>query len=129
MSTIRSGYKPGDHEHFHPDDTDPAAQRRLRGLLEQIDYTTFACNKEVICKVIGRVGPTAFQTLALATAHARAQWVGSAMKAAHVQPVSPEAVQELTRLRQAFEELRDAYDAARRMVERGYLPYDPLSKT
>jgi hypothetical protein len=129
MSAIRSGYMAGDHEHFHPDDTDPAKQRRLRGLLEQIDYTTFACNREVIGKLIGRVGPKAFQTLALATAQARAAWVAAALAAAQVQPTSPEAVRELTRLRQAFEELRDAYDAARRMVERGYLAYDPLAKT
>jgi hypothetical protein len=129
MSTIRSGYVAGDHEHFHPDDTDPADQRRLRGLLEQIDYTTFACNREVIGKVVGRAGPKAFQTLALATAQARAGWVAAAMTAAQASPVPPETVRELTRLRQAFEELRDAYDAARRMVERGYLSYDPLAKT
>lgn len=129
MSTIRSGYVAGDHEHFHPDDTDPADQRRLRGLLEQIDYTTFACNREVIGKVVGRVGPKAFQTLALATAQARAGWVAAALTAAHTAPIAPETVQELTRLRQTFEELRDAYEAARRMVERGYLSYDPLAKT
>jgi hypothetical protein len=129
MSTIRSGYVAGDHEHFHPDDTDPADLRRLRGVLEQIDYTTFACNREVISKVVGRAGPKAFQTLALATAQARAGWVAAALKAAQTSPVAQETVQELSRLRQAFEELREAYDAARRMVERGYLPYDPMAKT
>ncbi len=128
MSMIRSGYVAGDHEHFHPDDTDPAHQRRLRGVLEKIDYTTFACNREIISKVVGRAGPEAFQTLALATAQARAGWVAAAMKAAHTSPIAPEAVKELSRLRQAFEELRDAYDAARRMVERGYLVYDPIAK-
>jgi hypothetical protein len=129
MSTIRSGYVAGDHEHFHPDDTDPADLRRLRGILEQIDYTTFACNREVISKVIGRPGPKAFQALALATAQARAGWVAAGLAAAQTSPVSPEAVQELSRLRQAFEELREAYDAARRLVERGYLAYDPHAKT
>ena len=45
--TRASSFKRQSHDHFEPqDDSDPAAQRRLRGHLEQIDYTAFASNRE-----------------------------------------------------------------------------------
>lgn len=127
MSITPTGYKRVDDDHFHPqEDDDPAAQRRRRGRLEQIDYTAFACNREVVSRTVGRAGPEAFQALALAAAQARGAWVGAAFQLAQSRaPASPEGVAELARLRTAFSELSEAYEAARRMVERGYLSYEP----
>jgi hypothetical protein len=103
---------------------DPHAQRRLRGHLEQIDYAAFAANREVIGKTIGHVDIAKFQHIAVAAACARAQWVAEALAASEASPsLSQAQVTRLTHLRATFEELTEVYEAMRRMVERGYLPY------
>lgn len=113
-------------DHFEPDiDTDPQAQRRMRGQLEQIDYTAFISNREVIGQAVGKTDAAQFQRLAIAVAAARAKWVSEAMKMADTGPVTPAQVARLAELRAAYHELAEAYEALRRMVERGYLTYKP----
>lgn len=111
-------------DHFEPDaDLDPAAQRKLRGQLEKIDYTAFACNREVVAATLGRATTEQFQRLALAAAHARAQWVREAITQTETtHRPTPEAIVRLAAMRTAYDELTLAYESLRRMVERGYLP-------
>ena len=125
MSTTRTaGFRRHALDHFEPqDDNDPQAQRRLRGQLEQIDYTAFASNKEAISAVLGHADTQKFQRLAVAAALARAQWVKEALAMTETASPGPEQISRLSRLRSAYEELTEAYEAMRRMVERGYLPY------
>ncbi|MFN3523161.1 MAG: hypothetical protein ACK4YQ_13015 [Phenylobacterium sp.] len=130
MSTTRtSNFRRVALDHFEPEaDIDPQAQRRLRGLLEQIDYTAYASNKEVIGAVIGHTDPGKFQRLAVAAAHARAVWVAEALAVSEATPaISAEQAAKLARLRGAYEELTAAYEAMRRMVERGYLTIRPAA--
>jgi hypothetical protein len=112
-------------DHFEPEAVlDPQEQRKLRGHLEQIDFAAFAANREVLSKTFGSTDLATFQRLAVSAAQARAQWVGAAVavtKGDHAP--NPEQVARLTALRQSYEELTAAYEALRRMVERGYLPY------
>jgi hypothetical protein len=112
-------------DHFEPDEeSDPKAQRQLRGHLEQIDYAAYAANRKVMGAALGAVDPQRFERLGLAAAYARARWVATALAAADSgRPLTPEDADKLTTLRHAYEELTEAYDALRRMVERGYLPY------
>ena len=126
MSTSRtSNFRRNNHDHFEPEvESDPAAQRRLRGQLEHIDYTVFASNREVIGLVLGHADAAKFQRLAVAAAHARATWVAESIamtEATHI--LTAEQVAKLARMRSAFEELSEVYEAARRMIERGYLPF------
>ena len=125
--TIASTYRRAAHEHFEPgDDLDPQSQRRLRGHLEQIDYTAYAANREVVGAMLGTTDAQKFQKLGVAAAQARARWVAAALAATDSgQPPSHETIEKITRLRMAFEELTEVYDAMRRMVERGYLAYAP----
>lgn len=125
MSVTRTNSFRRAHDHFEPqDDSDPHAARRIRGQLEQIDYTAFASNKEVIGQVMGQTDPKQFQKLAVAAAHARAVWVSAALKVAEGGGrVAPEDLARLAHLRATFEELTEAYEALRRMVERGYVPF------
>ena len=130
MSTTISNksYRSGGHDHFEPEAfLDPAEQRKLRGHLEQIDYAAFAANREVLGQALGPVGPAVFQRLAVAAAQARAQWVSAAtgMVADGQQP-SPTQIAQLAAQRAAYEELIEVYDGMRRMIERGYLHYQPL---
>jgi hypothetical protein len=131
MSVTRTGSFRRQHDHFEPqDDSDPNAARRIRGQLEQIDYTAFASNKEVIGQVLGTSDALQFQKLAVAAAHARAVWVAQALKVAETGGrVTPEDLSRLAHLRATFEELAEAYEGLRRIVERGYIPYRGLSGT
>lgn len=112
-------------DHFEPEPAlDPQEQRKLRGHLEQIDYAAYAANREVVSQTLGRGDLGKFQRLAVAAAHARANWVAAAAAMVDMNTVlSPAQVGELAALRQAYEELTEAYEAMRRMVERGYLGY------
>jgi hypothetical protein len=127
MSSIVTTGARRSQDHFQPEAMlDPQEQRRMRGHLEQIDYAAFAANREILGKALGGVDLAAFQRLAVASAHARAQWVAAATamtEAGHAP--SPDEVAHLTQLRHAFEEMTEAYDALRRTVERGYLTYKP----
>jgi hypothetical protein len=131
MSSVRSaGYRRVPSDHFEPqDNVDPVAQRKLRGQLEQIDYTAFASNQAVIGQALTPADASKFQRLGVAAAHARAEWVSSALAMTEAtRALSPEQVAKLTQLRTRYEELTEVYEAMRRMVERGYLPYR-LSQT
>lgn len=110
-------------EHFEPEaNLDPQEQRALRAHLEQIDYAAFAANREVLAKTIGHADLARFQRMAVAAANARARWVAAAINLSAKPDANPQDVAQLATLRCAYEELTEAYDAMRRMVERGYLP-------
>jgi hypothetical protein len=109
-------------DHFEPQDIDPQEQRRLRGLLEQIDYAAFVSNREIIGQTLSMVDLETFQKLAVTTATARARWAAEALRlSASGSPVTPDQTARMIAARQAYEELAEAYEALRRMVERGYL--------
>jgi hypothetical protein len=125
MAIVSSVTRPRGNDHFEPEVIlDPAEQRALRGNLEQIDYTVFAANKEVIARTLREVDPTKFQKLALAAAEARAQWIAAALELSeHGHAPSAQQVEQLTTLRTAYDELTEAYEGMRRLVERGHLTY------
>ena len=124
MATRTSSFHRHATDHFEPQENeDPQAQRRLRGALEQIDYTAFASNREVIGAVLGQVDNAKFQRLAVAAAMARAQWVKAALALSESANPGTEGAARVATMRIAYEELAEAYEAMRRMVERGYLTY------
>jgi len=116
-------------DHFEPDNSDdPHAQKRLRATLEQIDYTGYACNKEIVAATVGPVDTHKVQRLAVCVAVARANWIKESMAMADIgHALAPHQVEKLAQLRCAFEELAEAYEGLRRMIERGYVSYTTLS--
>ena len=112
-------------DHFEPDEaSDSKAQRNLRGHLEEIDYTAYAANLKVMSAALGQADAQKFERLGLATAFARARWVATGLAVTESgRPPTSEDVEKLVALRRAYEELTEVYEALRRMVERGYLPY------
>jgi hypothetical protein len=113
-------------EHFEPDESvDHKAQRHLRGLLEKIDYTAYAANRRVLGQALGAADAEKFERLGLACAVARARWVATALAVSDpARTPTREQIEALALQRTAYEELTEAYDALRRMVERGYLAFD-----
>ncbi len=125
MSMTRTNTRRMVGDHFEPDDAmDPKAQRALRGQLEQIDYAAYAANRTVMGAALAALDAKKFERLALATAQARARWVATGIVSGDPsRPATPEQIADLARLRTAYEELAEVYEAMRRMVERGYLEY------
>jgi hypothetical protein len=125
MSSIVTSTSRRGGDHFEPEaQLDPHEQRRLRGHLEQIDYAAFAANRETLGKALGGVDIRMFERLAVAAAQARARWVGTAITIAGPnQSPTPQQVAQLTMLRQSYEELTEAYEGLRRIVERAYVSY------
>ena len=125
MAVTRTSSVRRSSDHFEPEAAlDPQAQRRLRGQIEQIDYTAYASNREVIGQVLGHADAAKFQKLAVGAALARAQWVAEALALTETpHPLSAEQTATLARMRAAYEELTEAYEAMRRMIERGYLTF------
>jgi predicted transcriptional regulator len=108
-------------DHFEPE-VDAATQRSLRGLLEKIDYTAFASNKEVFGAAVGAIDEARVQRLAVAAAMARAAWINAALKLADQgRVITPEESEKLLAGRAAYEELAAAYEGLRRVAERGYV--------
>ncbi len=125
MSVTRTSNVRRTSDHFEPEAAlDPQAQRRLRGHIEQIDYTAYASNREVIGQVLGQADMARFQKLAVAAALARGQWIAAALAMTEAaQPLTPGEAARLAALRAAYEELTEAYEGLRRLVERGYLSF------
>ena len=122
MSTIQTSTYRRQRDHFEPQDTDPQEQRRLRGQLEQIDYSAFVANREVIGQALTGVDAASLQKLAVMTATARAKWVVESLRLAHSgSAVTADQVARLTAARTAYDELAEAYEALRRIIERGYI--------
>jgi len=122
MSSIQTGTYRRQRDHFEPQDIDPQEQRRLRGLLEQIDYAAFVANREVIGQMMPALTAANFQRLAVMAATARAKWVAEGLRQSESgAPSTPDQIARLTSARTAFEELVEVYDGLRRMVERGYI--------
>lgn len=122
MSTIQTSSYRRQRDHFEPQDADPQDQRRLRGLLEQIDYSAFVANREVVGHMLPGLDPAVFQRLAVQTATARGKWVAEALRQSESgAPSTPDQIARLTSARTAYEELAEAYEGLRRMVERGYV--------
>ncbi|MFW2342777.1 hypothetical protein [Brevundimonas sp.] len=123
MSTIQTSSYRRTRDHFEPQDIDPHEQRRLRGLMEQIDYTAYVSNREVVGQMLASVDAGHFQRLAIMVATARAKWVAEALRQSESgAPSTPDQIARLTAARTAFEELSEAYEGLRRMVDRGYVP-------
>jgi len=122
MSTIQTSSYRRQRDHFEPEDADPQEQRRVRGLLEQIDYSAFVANREVIGQMLPGLDAPTFQRLAILTATARGKWVVESLRLSESgAPATPDQIARLTSARVAYEELAEAYEALRRMIERGYI--------
>lgn len=122
MSTIQTGSYRRQRDHFEPQDIDPQEQRRLRGLLEQIDYAAFVANREVIGQMLPGIDAGSFQRLAVMTATARGKWAAEGLRQSESgAPATPDQIARLTSARAAYEELAEVYEGLRRMVERGYV--------
>jgi hypothetical protein len=114
-------------DHFEPEAAmSPQEQRALRAHLEQIDFAAFAANREILARTLSHADLDRFQRLAIAAAQARGRWIAASLTLSQkADAPTAQEVDHVAFLRRAYEELTEAYEGLRRMVERGYLPYRP----
>ena len=73
--------------------------RSERQLMEQIDYTAFISNREVIGSALSVIDPSTFQRLAVTVATARTKWVSEALRLSESgSPVTPDQTARLLRM-------------------------------
>ncbi len=125
MSSTRTNTHRIIGDHFEPDEAmDLKSQRQLRGHLEAIDLAAYTANRKVMTATLSGVDAKKFESLAFATAQARARWVATGIALSETgRAMTRDQITELAALRQAYEELAEVYEAMRRMVERGYLEH------
>ncbi len=104
------------------------AQRRF--ILELENGIRFA-NQEIIHKEIPGLTTESILELAVAIARLRAQYLAAAFKLGSGETEAPgdEIVAALQRKRVAYEEARDAFQALREAIEKGYVDLGLLKET
>jgi hypothetical protein len=122
MTRMTGVFTVGGGESFTPPELlDPHAQMRLKAVLEQIDYAAFAANREIISHAFPDIDQHAILRFATTAAEARARYIKRALVLVEAgKNLGAEEVEELSQLRTTYEELVAAFDAMRRLVERGY---------
>jgi hypothetical protein len=111
-------------DHFEPEsDQPPQKMRKLKGHLDQIDYAAFHANQQAI----GKLPPldlALFEKLAAIVAQSRARWAAASLEiAVRGGAPQPEQIARLAQMRADYEELTEAYEGLRRLVERGYVTF------
>lgn len=117
-------------DRFEPEaEIDPVIKRRLKGLLERIDYTAYLSNKQTMANVLDTLSEERLQRLAAAAAKARADWVTKALAIADggAAPTAAD-IAALSEHHTAFHELAAAYDELRRMIQRGYVRFETVEE-
>ncbi|GAB4175106.1 MAG: hypothetical protein OHK0024_12010 [Thalassobaculales bacterium] len=96
-------------------------QRQLQKFIEDLEMAVFSANREIIGRVIPELNRDAFMRMALVVAEARAHYVKLALEVSATGHQPPQRdLERLHQARFAFEELLHGYEAAQRLIERGY---------
>lgn len=122
MSRMTGVFTVGEADVYEaPEMLDHHAQIRLKGNLQQIDYSIFAANREVFHRAIPELDRQTMIRYAVVVAEHRAAYVTKGLSlsnGAHVP--TDEEIAELGKLRCRYEEMEAAFRATRRLIERGY---------
>lgn len=104
-----------------PEAADAGANHRIRHFLEAMDSAILEANLEVIGREIPNLNRDSFLRIAVRVAELRADYIRTGMKVAEARHPDSASVEELVRLRKAYEEMQSVYESARRVIERGYV--------
>ncbi len=104
-----------------PEGADTGARHRIRHFLENMDAAILEANCEVIGRELPNLNRNSFLRMAVRVAELRADYIRAGIKAAETRHPEATAVAELVRLRAAYEEMHAVYEAAERVIERGYV--------
>jgi len=100
---------------------DREKRHALQAFRERMDRTIIEANQTVLSNKLPDVTLDTMTRLAVRIAELRAGYLAQALSVSELPGVPPvEALETLQQHRVAFEELREAYEALERVIERGY---------
>lgn len=104
-----------------PEMLDDATRRRIMLFLQNMESAVLEANCEVIGKHLPQLDEKAFLKLAVRVAELRADYVAMGLQVAEHRRPDQSAVKILADARTAYEEMSAVFDAAERLVKRGYV--------
>jgi hypothetical protein len=100
---------------------DDATRRRIMQFLQTMEGAVLEANVEVIGKQLPQLDEQTFLKMAVRVAELRADYVAVGMQVAEHRRPDPSAIKILTQARLAYEEMSNVFEAAERLVKRGYV--------
>jgi len=99
---------------------DRDSQRKLQKFLEETEMAIFTANREVLKKAVPELTRDSFMAFAVRVAEARARYLKIALELSANPNPSSEDIARLKAAREANDELLHAFEATKRVIERGY---------
>jgi rRNA maturation endonuclease Nob1 len=99
---------------------DRDSHRKLQKFLEDIEMAIFSANREVMKKAVPELTRDSFMAFAVRVAEARARYLKIALELSATAHPSAEDIARLKAAREANDELLHAFEATKRVIERGY---------
>ncbi|WP_341703885.1 hypothetical protein [Ferrovibrio sp.] len=99
---------------------DRESARKLQKFLEEIEMGIFSANREVIRRAVPELNRESFMAFAVRVAEARARYVKIALELSGKANPSLEDIARLRAARETNDELVHAFEATKRVIERGY---------
>jgi hypothetical protein len=99
---------------------DRDSHRKLQKFLEEIEMAIFSANREVLKKAVPELTRDAFMGFAVRVAEARARYLKIALELSANANPSSDDIARLKAAREANDELLHAFEATKRVIERGY---------
>ncbi|MCW0233168.1 MAG: hypothetical protein OJJ21_06175 [Ferrovibrio sp.] len=99
---------------------DRESQRRLQKFLEEVEMAIFSANREVMKKAVPELTRDAFMAFAVRVAEARARYLKIALELSSLTNPTADDIGRLKAAREANDELVHAFEATKRVIERGY---------
>jgi hypothetical protein len=99
---------------------DRDSHRKLQKFLEDIEMAIFSANREVMKKAVPELTRESFMAFAVRVAEARARYLKIALELSASPNPSSEDIARLKAAREANDELLHAFEATKRVIERGY---------
>jgi len=104
-----------------PEAADSMSRHRIMHFLENMEAAILEANCEVIGREIPHLNQESFLRMAVRVAELRADYIRAGLKVAESRHPDAGAVDELARVRRSYEEMLAVFEAAERVIERGYV--------
>ena len=104
-----------------PEAAESSSRHRIMHFLENMEAAILEANCEVIGREIPHLNQESFLRMAVRVAELRADYIRAGLKAAEPRHPDPASIEDLSRVRKAYEEMLAVFEAAERLIERGYV--------
>lgn len=104
-----------------PEIADMGMQHRVRHFLENLEAAILEANCQVMGQAIPHLNQEAFLKVAVRVAELRADYITFGLQVAEHRRPDPGSVAKLEALRKTYEEMVHVFEAAERVIERGYV--------